>query len=843
MSEPSKSHDEIKNALDLLFAGNQDANQEALGLIADKYVATQILGCEGQATIVVANDQTLNRKVVLKIYHQGITAAEKTRILNEGRALARIESPHVVRCLGVEEVDSVYILVLEFVEGLSLDEYLSKNTLGTKEKIKLFRQLVVGVTAVHDQDLLHLDLKPANVLVDKNGVAKLIDFGLVQTLSVNANVDGSPGTPAFMPPEIADPSLANVGRPTDVFGLGAILYYMLTGQAPFTGESSTSCLRSSRSGEIAPLNENAPQIPSAVEKLCTRCLDQLPTNRFASTRELLDEVDSYLKANRVKWWSVAAITASMTNRVRWWSAAAIAAGIMLVAFMLWQWNDPKPSPVSDGDENVSDINKIGYDLLGDKEKYVTLTRKAWIAVGSGDWDKAVKIQTQATELAKQPHMRATYYGESKSKLDGLREILKMNEEDSQKAHAAFRGLMALTNKPYSPDNFKQLEEVSAKLDAVFKKDNAWLIHKEIFRIGEYETRDGRAKHWRSFVKLGERANKLGALGTLAIAIRFRLIESYREMGWIFEAGKAVEAICNDTRDHPGLPRMVAADAMMTMARSCVGFGPARAKKLLNELTEIYNEELGKPYLEKSGWNYDVASLRLELDEPDLAIERGKKALELFKKELNDSDQFSNNRKIWLMTHAKLASAYARMSKRTRRNENRYKAESHLEICTGNYLRILETDHSTRGELEVALSDVFDNFGQYQEAIDYAERAFKSLSIGNPNSQNSLLALTNWVDLLRRYGDPKESAVKASLLVKNYKAQADVQPVVLCRAMITAAHAYLKAKAVGKGRRLLKEAFDYASAQKLLSGNEGWNKELGRIRTLKSTYLPDESWNP
>lgn len=254
-------------------------------VIAEKFQVQKLLGCSGQATIVLAFDQQLRRQVVLKIYHDSLSENQKTRVINEGRALARIKSQHVVQCYGVEEFDETLLLVLEYVEGQSLTDIVSRCEVEWAQIQEWFRQLVEAIDAAHQQGVLHLDLTPSNVMITEDDQVKLIDFGLVRSILVSES-SGS-GTPAFMPPEIANRSIS-VDERADIFGLGAVLFYMLGRRAPFEADNAEDEKRLAKGGTVANLNETLGRdVPRNLADVCQRCLKKERAERFASARQIL----------------------------------------------------------------------------------------------------------------------------------------------------------------------------------------------------------------------------------------------------------------------------------------------------------------------------------------------------------------------------------------------------------------------------------------------------------------------------------------------------------------------------------------------------------------------------
>jgi serine/threonine protein kinase len=254
-----------------------------------KYRVVRRLGRGGQAATLLAFDADLERHVVLKVFHHAHTPQEQEGVLREGRALARVRSPHVAQCLAAERRDGVPYLVVEYVAGPSLAERHRERPLTTDQAVKCVGQLAEGLAAVHACGLLHRDLKPANVLVDGGGRPRLIDFGLAVPVASAALAEGS-GTLAYMPPEQVQGEVERIDPRTDVYGLGAILYELLTGRPPHQGETRDALWRAACRGDVVPPRQVNPRVPAALERICMKALAADPTDRHASSAALADDL-------------------------------------------------------------------------------------------------------------------------------------------------------------------------------------------------------------------------------------------------------------------------------------------------------------------------------------------------------------------------------------------------------------------------------------------------------------------------------------------------------------------------------------------------------------------------
>ena len=163
-----------------------------------KYQIERRIGRHGQADILKAFDPDLQRFVALKIYSGQINEMARDSILSEGRSLAKVDSPFVAKCFNVELVGDVPVLVIEWIDGQSLDQHIRNGEFTYRQAKQIFSKIAEGVEAIHQQDFLHRDLKPSNIIVDARGTPKIIDFGLASSKEeIGANLVG---TYAYMSP-------------------------------------------------------------------------------------------------------------------------------------------------------------------------------------------------------------------------------------------------------------------------------------------------------------------------------------------------------------------------------------------------------------------------------------------------------------------------------------------------------------------------------------------------------------------------------------------------------------------------------------------------------------------
>lgn len=315
-------------------------------MMVGKYKLLRLISCGGQAYVFLADDTELERSVVVKLYRRRISNNQRARVLREGRAMSQIGSINVARCYNVEEFKGIPFLVMEHIEGETLTEFAQRSHLAPQQSLEIVSQVAAGLQEVHSAGFLHLDLKPSNVMIDKVGVAKLIDFGLAETIG-EPFAESQSGTPAFIAPERINQRQELIDERTDVFGVGGLLYFMLTGLAPFGGPTKEAVQVAAREGVVYPIEKIYPDVPPAIRDLCQRCLAREPGDRIASVTQFQKAASSIIgRSNRIK------------KRVAWLAAAScMMAMLMTVALMLPQHlRDRKTAQLSQFiDQRVVDV--------------------------------------------------------------------------------------------------------------------------------------------------------------------------------------------------------------------------------------------------------------------------------------------------------------------------------------------------------------------------------------------------------------------------------------------------------------------------------------------------------
>ncbi len=264
-----------------------------------------ILGRGGMGVVYKAVDPRLRRLVAVKKLSLGggASSEHRARFDSEAKAAARLKHPHIVTIHAVGDDDGFPYLVMEYLDGGRLTDRLASGPLAIKDAAVLLVTLARAVQAAHDADVVHRDLKPSNILYTSNGVPKISDFGLAKLLDDDSARTGTGevlGTPSYMSPEQAEGRTRDVGPAADIYALGAILYHTLTGRPPFSGESPLETMQLVARVEPAHPRRMRPGVPRDLETICLKCLEKQPNRRYASARELADDLERFLRREPVK---------------------------------------------------------------------------------------------------------------------------------------------------------------------------------------------------------------------------------------------------------------------------------------------------------------------------------------------------------------------------------------------------------------------------------------------------------------------------------------------------------------------------------------------------------------
>src|SRR5256885_1824862 len=255
-----------------------------LGELGD-YELLEEIGRGGQGVVFRARQKSLNRIVALKVISLGQWAskAHLKRFRLEAEAAAKLEHPGIVPIHEVGERDGSCYFSMKFVEGGQLDEVVRREAMPIRRAVEFIAKVARIVHYAHEHGILHRDIKPGNILLDAKGEPHLTNFGLARLVEADSTVTATLevlGTPSYMAPEQAAGNNAAVSSNTDVYGLGAVLYQLLTGQPPFAGGTTYETIRLLLDTEPRQPRLLNPKVDRDLSTICLKCLEKDSKRRY-----------------------------------------------------------------------------------------------------------------------------------------------------------------------------------------------------------------------------------------------------------------------------------------------------------------------------------------------------------------------------------------------------------------------------------------------------------------------------------------------------------------------------------------------------------------------------------
>src|SRR6516225_10234728 len=318
-----------------------------LGELGD-YELLEEVGRGGQGVVFRARQKSLNRIVALKVIGLGqwATQAHLKRFRLEAEAAASLDHPCIVPIYEIGDRDGQCYFSMKFVEGGQLDEVVAHEPVSIRQAAELVAKVARTVHYAHEHGILHRDIKPGNILLDKKGEPHLTDFGLARLVESESEITRTVevlGTPSYMAPEQAAGNNIKLTRATDVYGLGAVLYQLLTGHPPFAGGTTYETIKL--------LLETEPRLPRLwnqkvdrdLSTICVKCLEKDPKRRYSSALALAEDLEHWLKHEPIR----AKPSGVFVHGRKWVRrkpaiAALIASLVALAAAIVWNvWQNTR----------------------------------------------------------------------------------------------------------------------------------------------------------------------------------------------------------------------------------------------------------------------------------------------------------------------------------------------------------------------------------------------------------------------------------------------------------------------------------------------------------------------
>ena len=311
------------------------------------YELIRELGRGGMGVVYEARQISLNRPVALKRIRAAALASddELRRFRNEAEAVAQLDHPNIVPIFEVGRYEDQQYFSMKLVAGGGLDQRLQEYVAEPRRAARLVAVTAAAIHHAHQRGILHRDLKPANIVVDADGQPHVTDFGLSKRVEGDSELTQSGailGTPAYMAPEQASGRRSSVTTATDIYGLGAVLYALLTGRGPFGGTTVLETLDRVRERAPEPPHLLNPRVPRDLEVICLKCLSKVPARRYTTADDLAADLDRFLagepiRARPTPFWERAAKWARRHPTAATLVALA-AASLVAIAFAVSHYN-------------------------------------------------------------------------------------------------------------------------------------------------------------------------------------------------------------------------------------------------------------------------------------------------------------------------------------------------------------------------------------------------------------------------------------------------------------------------------------------------------------------------
>jgi serine/threonine protein kinase len=275
-------------------------NQTGLPTSFGRYVVREARGRGGFGAVYLGFDPELQRQVAIKVPHlAGASDAQVQEILQEARRLAALSHPGIVTVYDVGVQDGMCYIVSDYVDGMSLAEWLKRNQPRWQQAATIAAELAEALAHAHAFRTIHRDVKPGNIILKDNKTPVLVDFGLAISDPSSAALERGhvSGTPQFMSPEQAAGKGHRIDGRTDIYALGIVLYCMLCQRMPFESDSVTELLRQVREDEPQPPRQLAPEIPAELERICLKAISKHISDRYTTAADMALELRAVLEAH------------------------------------------------------------------------------------------------------------------------------------------------------------------------------------------------------------------------------------------------------------------------------------------------------------------------------------------------------------------------------------------------------------------------------------------------------------------------------------------------------------------------------------------------------------------
>lgn len=264
-------------------------------MVGERYEILEPIGNGGMSDVYKAKCHKLNRFVAVKVLKQEFSESAEfvSKFRTEAQAAAGLMHPNIVNVYDVGEENGINYIVMELVEGITLKDYISKKArLSVKEAVSIAIQISMGIDAAHNNNIIHRDIKPQNIIISKEGKVKVTDFGIAKAATSNTITSNVMGSVHYTSPEQARGGFSD--EKSDIYSLGITMFEMLTGRVPFNGDTTVAIAIKHIQEEMPSPRNYVPEIPISVEQIVLKCTQKSPDRRYQKMPELIEDLKKSL---------------------------------------------------------------------------------------------------------------------------------------------------------------------------------------------------------------------------------------------------------------------------------------------------------------------------------------------------------------------------------------------------------------------------------------------------------------------------------------------------------------------------------------------------------------------
>lgn len=270
-------------------------------IICNRYKILDHLGTGGMATVWLGYDTILDRQVAIKTFKIDANDEDAVKRFNrEAKAVTSLSHPNIVSIYDVENEGEFYYLILEYVEGMTLKDYMIKNPrIPIETIVHIAKQIASGLSHAHQNGIIHRDIKPQNILMNENLTCKITDFGIARAYgdTTLTQTNQMLGTVYYLSPEQARGNVATAQ--SDIYSLGILIFEMITGQIPFKGESAVAIALKHLQEELPDIDKYRENVPQSVKNIVLKATMKNPNERYISSKELFEDLSTVLNPERL----------------------------------------------------------------------------------------------------------------------------------------------------------------------------------------------------------------------------------------------------------------------------------------------------------------------------------------------------------------------------------------------------------------------------------------------------------------------------------------------------------------------------------------------------------------